>query len=390
MEGRLRGCLQECTKAAGDREKEETSDRIWQSAWFGPVDHPPVYELEGLCRQGWTFFSSRSSCLSTFLGRRRSTRRGSSCARVRLKCFVCGTVPEVGRSRRLRAWMEEGLCEDSSLFESVETEMEVSVACVRIGLSKRPVLPFPSSGFPQRWPHSFYGKGPSKGSAGASASGVYASGGVDEQPKAVSPNNQIRSVGRPLRKMGSPDKEWGEDIRAFMQLALDQAKLALDNLEVPIGCVIVEEGKVIASGRNRTNETRNATRHAEMEAIDTLLEQWQLQGSSTSEVAEKFSKCLLFVTCEPCIMCASALSIIGIKEVYFGCANDKFGGCGSILSLHSNGIGSAVSNGHSQSGSFKCYGGIMASEAVSLLRDFYEQGNPNAPKPHRPRSSQAS
>ncbi|TKY45397.1 tRNA-specific adenosine deaminase 2 [Spatholobus suberectus] len=77
-----------------------------------------------------------------------------------------------------------------------------------------------------------------------------------------------------------------------------------------------------------------ATRHAEMEAIDVLLGQWQKNGLSMSEVSEKFSNCSLYVTCEPCIMCASALSILGIKEVFYGCSNDKFGGCGSILSLH--------------------------------------------------------
>eukprot|EP00268_Persea_americana_P057084 TRINITY_DN6818_c0_g1_i2.p1 TRINITY_DN6818_c0_g1~~TRINITY_DN6818_c0_g1_i2.p1 ORF type:complete len:126 (+),score=30.74 TRINITY_DN6818_c0_g1_i2:132-509(+) len=111
----------------------------------------------------------------------------------------------------------------------------------------------------------------------------------------------------------------------YMKLALEQAKLALHNLEVPVGCVIVEDGKVIASGSNRTTETRNATRHAEMEAIDRLLEQWQKSGFSQLEVAEKFSRCDLYVTCEPCIMCATALSILGLLinlVVYdtFGCS----------------------------------------------------------------------
>lgn len=55
-----------------------------------------------------------------------------------------------------------------------------------------------------------------------------------------------------------------------------------------------------------------ATRHAEMEAIDVLLEQWQSNGLSESEVAQKFSRCDLYVTCEPCIMCATALSILGL------------------------------------------------------------------------------
>ncbi|XP_070018446.1 tRNA-specific adenosine deaminase TAD2 [Nicotiana tabacum] len=170
----------------------------------------------------------------------------------------------------------------------------------------------------------------------------------------------------------------------FMKLALEQAKDALANLEVPVGCVIVEDGEVVASGRNRTNETRNATRHAEMEAIDFLVEQWQKNGLSPLEVSEKFSNCMLYVTCEPCIMCAAALSYLGIKEAYYGCANDKFGGCGSILSLHTSCSQLPTSGFASSKKGFKCTAGIMASEAVYLLRSFYEQGNPNAPKPHRP------
>ncbi|WJX45989.1 tRNA(adenine34) deaminase [Trifolium repens] len=173
------------------------------------------------------------------------------------------------------------------------------------------------------------------------------------------------------------------DIHIFMELAIEQAKLAMDALEVPVGCVVVEDGKVIASGRNRTTETRNATRHAEMEAIDALLEQLQKNGLSMTEIAKKFSNYNLYVTCEPCIMCASALSNLGIKEVFYGCSNEKFGGCGSILSLH-------LSDAMSHNKGFKCVGGIMATEAVLLLRTFYEQGNPNAPKPHRPLAQQAT
>ncbi|XP_057488509.1 tRNA-specific adenosine deaminase TAD2-like [Actinidia eriantha] len=183
--------------------------------------------------------------------------------------------------------------------------------------------------------------------------------------------------------MDSCGQENSQETVAFMELAVQQAKLALDSLEVPVGCVIVEDGEVIASGRNRTTETRNATRHAEMEAIDFLLEQWHQIGLSEAAVAKKISQCSLYVTCEPCIMCASALSILGIKEVYYGCANDKFGGCGSILSLHSSSPEPLLSGGVQWKKGFKCTGGVMASEAVALLRSFYEQGNPNAPKPHR-------
>lgn len=180
--------------------------------------------------------------------------------------------------------------------------------------------------------------------------------------------------------MGEIESEDYLDSRAFMELALQEAKLALQRLEVPVGCVIVENGKVIASGSNRTNETRNATRHAEMEAIDGIFKQWQGDGLSQSDVVKRLSECILYVTCEPCIMCAAALSFFGLKEVYYGCANDKFGGCGSILSLHSI---SSEQFSNSGAKSFKCTGGIMASEAVALFQTFYERGNPNAPKPHR-------
>ncbi|WVZ56760.1 hypothetical protein U9M48_007247 [Paspalum notatum var. saurae] len=169
-------------------------------------------------------------------------------------------------------------------------------------------------------------------------------------------------------------------LAAFMELALEQAKSALDNLEVPVGCVIVEDGKVISSGSNKTNATRNATRHAEMEAIDVLLRQWQSMGLDQPQVADKFAGCDLYVTCEPCIMCATALSILGIREVYFGCANDKFGGCGSVMSLHKGSTSSSDDLSRCQASKpkgFKCTGGIMAEEAVALFRCFYEQGNPN-------------
>nr|XP_043626364.1 tRNA-specific adenosine deaminase TAD2-like isoform X1 [Erigeron canadensis]XP_043626365.1 tRNA-specific adenosine deaminase TAD2-like isoform X1 [Erigeron canadensis]XP_043626366.1 tRNA-specific adenosine deaminase TAD2-like isoform X1 [Erigeron canadensis] len=172
------------------------------------------------------------------------------------------------------------------------------------------------------------------------------------------------------------------EIVAFMKLALEQAQIAFDSLEVPVGCVIVMDGKVISSGRNRTNETRNASRHAEMEAIDVLLEEWKEKKRTKAEVANMFSRCYLYVTCEPCIMCAAALSFLGIKEVYYGCSNDKFGGCGSILSLHTNAYGISKSS-EDVSKSYKCTGGIMAEEAISLFRNFYELGNPKAPKPHR-------
>ncbi|KAL3688404.1 hypothetical protein R1sor_014713 [Riccia sorocarpa] len=162
----------------------------------------------------------------------------------------------------------------------------------------------------------------------------------------------------------SKDPEPPEAVK-FMRLAVIEAKQALARLEVPVGCVIVQNGEVIGHGSNRVNETRNATRHAEMEAIDMILTQWTPDQSSISlsapeQLKEKFRQCELYVTCEPCIMCAAALSILGVKKVYYGCANDRFGGCGSILPLHMKEL--------------RCYVGFM-NKATQMHRGHIDESN---------------
>ena len=161
-----------------------------------------------------------------------------------------------------------------------------------------------------------------------------------------------------------------------MQLALGEATKALKIGEVPVGCVVVLPSAtdvpdaVIAHGANRTNLTCNATRHAEFEALDELLH---------SDSMVDLSQCELYVTVEPCIMCAAALARVGIGSVYFGCSNEKFGGCGSILEL--NAPGAPVPT---YSSPYPCYPGLLQQEAIDLLKQFYEMGNPHAPKPQRP------
>jgi len=113
----------------------------------------------------------------------------------------------------------------------------------------------------------------------------------------------------------------------YMQEALNLAQEAYDNHEIPVGCIFVLDDKIIGSGRNRTNETLNGTRHAEFEAIDLILS----SGEYTSEV---FQQCVLYVTVEPCVMCAYALRQLRIKHVYYGCANERFGGTGSVFDIH--------------------------------------------------------
>jgi tRNA-specific adenosine deaminase 2 len=148
----------------------------------------------------------------------------------------------------------------------------------------------------------------------------------------------------------------------YMRLALDQAQEAYEEGEVPVGCVFVYQGQVVAKGRNRTNETLNATAHAELVALKTM------------NSLVRTSQMDLYVTVEPCLMCASALRQVGIKHVYFGCKNDKFGGCGTVFSLH---------NGISPYPEYPVTHGILAEEAIMLLRKFYIRENDHAPVPRK-------
>ena len=123
-----------------------------------------------------------------------------------------------------------------------------------------------------------------------------------------------------------------------------------------------------------------ATRHAEFEAIDALLD---AHGGDVA--AARFEACQLYVTCEPCIMCAAALSLLRFSRVVFGCANDRFGGCGSVLDVHQQGVSpcgepssSEAAAGHTRpTCPLPCVGGLYADEAVELLKSFYLRGNPN-------------
>lgn len=114
-----------------------------------------------------------------------------------------------------------------------------------------------------------------------------------------------------------------------------------------------------------------ATRHAEIEAVDELL-----AASGGDAGAARFGDCELFVTVEPCIMCAAALSLLRFRRCVYGAANDRFGGCGSVLDVSTGGAG-ACGGGAPPPFPLPCRGGLFASEAVELLRSFYLRGNPN-------------
>ena len=191
------------------------------------------------------------------------------------------------------------------------------------------------------------------------------------------------------------------DHESWMKYALTVAQKGLDNGEVPVGCVMVFEREVIAEGHNEVNATLNATRHAEIVAYDNLLSYCQAKELNVQDICSKLT---LYVTVEPCIMCACALRLTGIRNVVYGCGNDRFGGCGSVLDVHSQplslsdtakqchqttqplapNIDSALEsqpsdlNGQSPNDlpSLIITSGILKAEAVSLLQQFYEGSNP--------------
>jgi tRNA(adenine34) deaminase len=139
----------------------------------------------------------------------------------------------------------------------------------------------------------------------------------------------------------------------FMELALDEAHAAADAGEVPIGCVIVCDGDLIAQAANRTLLDRDPTAHAEMVAI---------RRAAATLGNERLIDCDLYVTLEPCTMCAAAISFARLRRLYYGAADPKAG---------------AVENGVRYFSAPAClhrpqiYGGIAEIEAAKLLQSFF-------------------
>lgn len=158
----------------------------------------------------------------------------------------------------------------------------------------------------------------------------------------------------------------------WMREAIKIAKVALDKQEVPVGCVIVYYGKIIAQGYNEVNATKNSTRHAEMVAIDQLLEFSSIKSLSLLDVVKHSA---LYVTVEPCIMCAHALRLLGFAAVIFGCANQRFGGCGSVLNIHT--IEQNIGNSKETLPRLSVVPNVLQKEAVTMLQAFYDGLNPN-------------
>lgn len=152
-----------------------------------------------------------------------------------------------------------------------------------------------------------------------------------------------------------------------MQMALELARQAAAAGEVPVGCVVVDEtGRVLGAGRNRREETRQADAHAELEAIRaacTARRSWRLDG------------CALYVTLEPCPMCAGAIVNARIPTVVYGAKEPNFGSCGSVLNLFEERYGHHPA----------VYGGVLEEACAQELRRFFEgvrRGEPSE-KPAR-------
>jgi tRNA(adenine34) deaminase len=138
-----------------------------------------------------------------------------------------------------------------------------------------------------------------------------------------------------------------------MDLALKQAQIAETEGEVPIGCVIVRDGAVIAQGANRTLADRDPTAHAEMVAI---------RAAATALGSERLVDCDLYVTLEPCTMCAAAISFARIRRLYYGAADPKGGAVDSGVRFFA-----APTCHHAPD----VYPSVGETEAASLLTNFF-------------------
>lgn len=141
----------------------------------------------------------------------------------------------------------------------------------------------------------------------------------------------------------------------FMNEALKLAQKAYKKGEVPVGAVIVKGGKILSKGYNRKEKLHKATRHAEIEAIEKAsrkLNDWRL------------NECEMYVTLEPCCMCAGAIIASRLKKVHIGAMEHNFGCCGSTLNLlHSEALNSNIEVEY----------GLLETESVSLLQNFFKE-----------------
>ena len=138
-----------------------------------------------------------------------------------------------------------------------------------------------------------------------------------------------------------------------------------------MGAVFVDpiSNQLLAKSHNLSTETKNATTHCEINCIRQIT-----NNQNNEHIKDKIEGCTVYVTVEPCLMCAYALNLAKVKRVVFGAKNDKFGGNGSILSLH------LFRNVQPE---YEVENGLLADQAVKLLQSFYMHGNLKIPEDKR-------
>lgn len=157
-----------------------------------------------------------------------------------------------------------------------------------------------------------------------------------------------------MKLYGGEAMEFSLDDQKWMQLALEEAALAMQEGEVPVGAVIVRDGQLLSRAHNRCEARPDATAHAERLAIE---EACRAVGSW------RLSDCTLYVTLEPCPMCAGASVSARIGRIVYGAKDPRAGALGSLLDLRR----------YPLEGRPICESGLMEHEARALLRDFFAQ-----------------
>lgn len=140
----------------------------------------------------------------------------------------------------------------------------------------------------------------------------------------------------------------------WMKHALKEAVRAFDDDEVPVGAVVVHKHTIIAKGYNQVEKMHDPTAHAEMIALT----------AAAAHVENKFLKeCVLYVTMEPCPMCAGAIVLSRIPTVVFGCYDPKMGACGSVMNIAEN---------KKLNHTVHVVGGVLDAECGSLVKEFFD------------------
>ncbi len=156
------------------------------------------------------------------------------------------------------------------------------------------------------------------------------------------------------------EQQWKTD-EDWMRLALEQARLAAANGEVPVGALVVQDGRLLSIAHNCCEARKDATAHAECLAISEASKQ---KGSW------RLSDCTLYVTLEPCPMCAGAAINSRISKIIYGAKNPRAGSCGTLIRLQDYPLESSPD----------CRGGILQEECLAVLQTFFEQKRHHAGK----------